>query len=210
MATKNCNFSPSRRNFLTKHLPAGTLMCLGCKSLLATPLTPANQQESLQKQKYLLNSGMTTEDVYKFTYNYCVPLFKNMGKRMGNDKLIDLLKEASSENGAEMVKSFTKGTPSNMKTLAEFMKSWVATPPYDKAFTYDITEESDKVLEVKYTVCLAAKLYKEMNAADLGYAIECSGTDKIAKAFNPKMEAKGVKNMMKGDDVCIERFVLNT
>jgi hypothetical protein len=30
----------------------------------------------------------------------------------------------------------------------------------------------------------------------------------MAKAFNPKMEAKNPKNMMKGDDFCIERIIL--
>jgi hypothetical protein len=32
----------------------------------------------------------------------------------------------------------------------------------------------------------------------------------MAKAFSPKMEAKEIKNMMKGDDVCIEWFILKT
>ena len=63
---------------------------------------------------------------------------------------------------------------------------------------------------MKYTECPAAKFYREKNAADIGYAIECSSPDNMAKAFNPKMEAKGIKNMMKGDDVCIERFTLKT
>jgi hypothetical protein len=49
-----------------------------------------------------------------------------------------------------------------------------------------------------------------MNASDIGYAIECSGSDKMAKAFNPKMQAINSKNMLKGDDVCIERFILKT
>jgi hypothetical protein len=32
----------------------------------------------------------------------------------------------------------------------------------------------------------------------------------MAKAFNPKMKAKEIKNMMKGDDVCINRITLKT
>jgi hypothetical protein len=48
-----------------------------------------------------------------------------------------------------------------------------------------------------------------MNAADIGYATECSMWDAIAKAFNPKMAAKNPKNIMNGDDVCIMRFTMN-
>jgi len=47
-----------------------------------------------------------------------------------------------------------------------------------------------------------------MNAADIGYALECSPAEAAAKAFNPKITTSNPKNMMKGDTFCIERFVL--
>jgi hypothetical protein len=47
-----------------------------------------------------------------------------------------------------------------------------------------------------------------MNAADIGYALECSGSEAAVKAFNAKMTASNPSNMMKGDAFCIERFVL--
>jgi hypothetical protein len=34
---------------------------------------------------------------------------------------------------------------------------------------------------------LPGKILREMNAADLGYALECSSADAMVKAFNPKM-----------------------
>jgi hypothetical protein len=64
------------------------------------------------------------------------------------------------------------------------------------------------VYETKYTLCLMAKILRDMNAADLGYALECSSSDAMVKAFNPKMNSTFLKNMMKGDSVCIERIVL--
>jgi hypothetical protein len=210
METKNYNSGSNRRKFLTKQLPAGALMCLGCKSLLSAPAGLMNPQEAAQKAKYLMDSGMSTEDVFKFAYNYCVPIYKKLGEKMGNEKLIQMLKEASAENMTGFIKSMTKGEPGNMKAWAGFIKSFSSKPPYDKAFSYEVIEESDKAFEVKYTECLVAKLYKEMSATDIGYAIECSPSEKIAKAFNPKMEVKSLKNTMKGDDVCWERFTLKT
>jgi hypothetical protein len=47
-----------------------------------------------------------------------------------------------------------------------------------------------------------------MNAADFGYAFECSPAHTLAKVFNPKMTLLNPKNLMKGDSVCIERYVL--
>ena len=210
MENKKYEFSSNRRKFLTKHLPAGALMCLGCKDLLAATGLNNGLQETVQKTKYQLNSGMTTEDVFKFTYGYSLPLFKYIEKNIGKEKLIDLLKGASAENSETLMRSFTKGVPGNMKALSDMVKTWMSSPPYNNAFSYTITEESDTVLEMKYTECPAAKFYSQMNASDIGYAIECSGSDKMAKAFNPKMEAKNSKNMLRGDDVCIERFILKT
>jgi hypothetical protein len=210
MEIKQFKSGSSRRKFLTKNLPAGALMCLGCKNLLSSPVGLMNPQEAVQKAKYLMDSGMSTEDVFRFAYNYCVPIYKKFGEKMGNEKLIQMLKEASAENMTGFIKSMTKGEPGNMTAWAGFIKSFSSKPPYDKAFTYEVVEESDKVFEVKYTECLVAKLYKEMNASDIGYAIECSPSEKIAKAFNPKMEVKSLKNTMKGDEVCWERFTLKT
>jgi hypothetical protein len=51
-------------------------------------------------------------------------------------------------------------------------------------------------------------VFREMNAADIGFAFECSPARALAKAFNPKMKWINPKNLMKGDSVCIERFVL--
>jgi hypothetical protein len=170
-----------RRQFLTKALPLGTLFCLGCKNLMAVPAALGGAEASGQKPKFLDGSGMTVEDVYKFGYGTFVPLLQAMAK--------DLPKR-------------------DMKAFAGLFKSWLSTPPFDKAIAYEFVENTEKVLEMKVTECLPARIWREANAADIGYAWECSGSDALAKAFNPKMKGMSVKNLMKGDGVCIERFVL--
>ena len=108
METKKNHFDSGRRKFLTRHLPASALMCLGCKSLLASTQLPNGPQEAVQKSKYQLNSGMTTEEVFKFTYGYSLPVYQYMEKKIGKEKLIELLKGASAENGEALMRSFTK------------------------------------------------------------------------------------------------------
>jgi hypothetical protein len=209
MKTKNLNSGSSRRKFLTKQLPVGALMCLGCKNLLSSPSALINPQEAAQKAKYLKNSGMSTEDVFKFTYNNCVPIYKNLGSKIGKEKFFEMLKEAAAKKSTESVKSLMQGKPGDVKSIASMLKTNLSNPPYDNAISYVINEDSGKVFEIKYTECLVAKLHRDMNAADIGYATECSMWDAIAKAFNPKMAAKNPKNIMNGDDVCIMRFTMN-
>jgi hypothetical protein len=211
MSTKNQSLQSSRRKFLSKDFPAGALLCLGCHSMLGATMALAGQQASLQKPKYTDNSGMTTEEVFRFAYGYCVPLFQNLRKKLGSKKLLELLKKASADNMAEAVSTMAKSYPTrDPKALGDLIQSYCSTRPYDKALTYEVVEKSDRAYEAKYTECLIAKLYREMNAADIGYAIECAPSDAIAKAFNPKIKATNPKNLMKGDNVCIERFELKS
>ena len=187
-----------RRRFLTETLPAGALFCLGCQGLTAA-----------QKPRYLEDAGMTVEDVFKFSYGYLVPLLKSMEKDIGKEKLLELLARAGAENYTRLVNTWAKGYPNrDMKSFAKLMDGFMAGAPINKAFAYEVTEFSDNVYEAKYTLCLPAKVLRELNAADIGYALECASADAMVKAFNPKMTASFAKNIMKGDDVCIERIVL--
>jgi len=188
-----------RRRFLTEALPAGALFCLGCKGLAAS-----------QKPSYQENSGMTVEDVYKFSFETIVPILESMGKDLGREKLLKLLEKASAENYTQMITAMAKDYPSrDMKSFVKMMDTFMAgMPVFQKSMAYEVTEFTDKVYETKYTLCLPAKILREMNAADIGYALECSPADAFVKAFNPKMKSIIVKNIMKGDSVCIERIVL--
>lgn len=209
MSTKYQSLRSSRRKFLSKDFPAGALLCLGCHSMLGATIALAGQKASQQKPKYTDNSGMTTEDVFRFTYGYCVPLFQNLQKTLGTKKFMELLKKASARNMAEGISAMAKNYPvRDPKALGDLIQGYCATPPYDKALTYEVVEKSERAYEARYTECLIAKLYREMKAADIGYVIECAPSDAIAKAFNPKIKATNPKNLMKGDSVCIERFEL--
>ncbi len=96
----------------------------------------------------------------------------------------------------------------DINALTKFLQDYLSTPPWDTALTGQVIQRGDKVVELQFTQCVPAKLLRAMGAADLGYAIECAGGDAAIKAFNPKMRCEMPKNLLKGDDVCIERFVL--
>lgn len=204
------NLDEGRRQFLAKALPAGAVFCLGCKGLMASPDFLGSRQTPGQKPGYLEDAGMTAEDVYKFAFGYFLPFLEAMGKDLGRGKLLDMLGKAAAENYTQLVASMAKDYPGrDMKSFAKMIDSYMSIPIYKRAFAFEVTELTDRVYEVKYTQCLPAKIFREMNAADIGYALECSPADAFAKAFNPKMKLTNPKNLMKGDSFCLERFVLD-
>ena len=199
-----------RRRFLARALPAGAVFCLGCKGLMASPNFLGSPPGAGQKPGYLGDARMTAEEVYKFAYGYFLPFLENMGNSLGREKLLELIKKAGAEIYTQLTPVLAKDLPDrDPKSLAKLIGDFMTgTPIYRQAFTYEITELTDKVYEATYSQCLPARVFREMNAADIGYALECSPAHTLAKAFNPKMKLINPKNLMKGDSVCIERYVL--
>jgi len=208
MNIKTSSFVASRRQFLQNVFPAGAIFCFGCRDLLALRNAEGKQEVAGKKHKFLGDSGLTVEEVFKFAYQDIIPIMQNVANDMGREKFIAILEKATDAYHARLITEMTKDLPKkDMAALADFTINMVNTFPYNKALTYEITEKTDKVFEVKYTECLMAKTLREMNASDIGYALICYSTFGFARAFNPKIKATKPKNLMKGDAVCIERFV---
>jgi len=190
----------SRRRFLTRTFPARAFACLGCKGLLAWPG---------QQNKFSENPGMTTEEMFRFFYGTFVPVLQIMARDMGREEMIKELTRASAENWSQMIASMAKDMPKrDMKAFVAMMDGMMGAPPSNRAFAYEVVESSDRVHEVKFTRCLPALMWREMKAADLGYALECSPSDALAKAFNPRMKGADLMTIMRGNPYCIIRFEL--
>jgi hypothetical protein len=208
MPNKTGSSISARRQFLTNILPTGAFFCLGCNHLLALPDTLGGQQTPGQKSKFLENSGMS-EDVWTFAYRLFIPVYQIMANDFGREKFLEMLKKASAENWSQKGSFLAKDIPKrDMKTYADWFVKVMSAAPFDKAFAFEVVEKSDKAFEVKFAECLPARIYHEMNAADIGYAFDCYPMTAFARAFNSKMRLANPKNLVKGDDVCILRYTL--
>jgi hypothetical protein len=207
MVTKNTFFMPSRRQFLLNVLPAGTLFCLGCGNLIALAQSEKNPQVSPSKHKFLEDSGMSFEAVYKFAFqHYFIPVMKNLSDDTGKGKFMEILKKASSQAGAQNMKRLTQNLRKrDLAVWAAFMKG---SSLYKKVLTFEIVEESDKALEVRITECLWAKTFREADASEIGYAAICYPDFAAASAFNPKIKMIRTKTLMQGHDCCNHRYVM--
>jgi len=202
-------FSPSsRRQFLMKTLPAGTLFCLGCRSLSGFPDTIEPRQAATPKHKFQEDSGMTVEQVFRLSYENSIPILQNLAKDIGREKFLDMVKKAANETTSQFIKTATKDlTQRDFAAFVDWYAKLMNSFPYNKALTSEIVEKTPKVFEVRYTECLMAKILREMNAADIGYAAICDPDGVFVREFNPKIKFANSKNLMKGDDACIERYV---
>jgi predicted hydrocarbon binding protein len=198
--------TPTRRDFLTKVLPAGTLACLGCTKLCGL-FQSAYAQEAEGRHKFLADSQWSFADVFGFAFaGYYIPILQGLRSQIGEDEFIDMVKEASAESGRNAGKNMARGVPSN--DFASF-KSWATAPDrfFQHALTWDAVEDSETALEVKITECLWARTFREAQAADIGYAGICHGDFAMASAYNPRMRMERTKTLMQGHDCCNHRWL---
>jgi hypothetical protein len=199
--------SSGRRQFLFRALPAGTLFCLGCKNLAGFTSILDQQKTTAQKHKFLEDSGMTIEQVFRFSFESSIPLLQALAEDVGREKFLEMLRKAAAETTVQMVRAMARDLPKrDLAALVDLNLKMMVESPYNKALTYEIIEQTDKAFEMKVTECLWAKALREMKAADIGYVTICDPDGAFVREFNPKIKAMNPKNLMKGDDVCVARY----
>ena len=183
---------PDRRQILTRVLPAGAFAAV----------EPA-------KSKTAASVEMSYVEMFKMFYvEGLIPTMKAMGEEIGRDKLVEMLKRASSKAAEEGVKEWTKTLASrDLATLTADMRK--PSPLYKHALSFEILEDKPTVFEARVTECLWAKTFRGAGAADIGYAYICYPDSAATKAFNPKIRVThSGKTLMEGNDRCQSRMVM--
>ena len=86
------------------------------------------------------------------------------------------------------------------------MKEEDKSPFWTHVLTWTYTEETPKRLSYRTTECLLAKTYKEINATDIGFILNCHPDFAKARVYNPKIRLKRTKTLMQGDSYCNHTF----
>ena len=208
MIIKASNFAASRRKFLKSILPTGTMFCLGCSNLFA--LSKVNEQSEVKaaKHKFMVDSGMSYKQVHELAFRrLLIPILQNLANSTGKDELIEMLMKANSEASVHRGENWAKRVPEN--DLSTFTANFKKPSRFfEHTCTHQILEYTEKVVEVKYTECICATIFREANASDIGYAAICHGDFAIAQAFNPKIKLIRTKTLMQGNDCCNHRYIL--
>jgi hypothetical protein len=133
---------------------------------------------------------------------------QNLSQEIGKDKLIEMLKKVSSDARIKQMKSvFDNMQKRDLVAWSDFELSFVRMNPFKNALTYEIIEKTEKAFEIKYTECLFAETYQEMNSAEIGYALHCYPDYASINLFNPKIKVTRPTTLMEGGDSCHFRYV---
>jgi L-2-amino-thiazoline-4-carboxylic acid hydrolase len=216
MIVKPSNLASSRREFLLNILPAGSLLCLGCGNLSAIASRQNTKKTDEKKHKFLEDSGLTMREAFRFAYLWTyIPMMQAMADKVGREKLVEMIKEATASFWTQRTRSFAQGLP---KKDFEAFLSWDYLDPtldntehrkhfWSLAYTTQTVENTPKSYEMKVNECLWAQIFREAKAGDIGFASFCYADEAIAAAFDERIKLTRTKALMKGDDCCHFRWV---
>ena len=198
----------SRRQFLRETIPAGTILCLGTQSLWAAFYSQTIEDASPAKHKFLEDSEMSFRALFKFTFqNYYIPCLERLSGEIGRDKLIAMLKRLTSEAVAQRQKDSIKNLPKiDFETFLARSKSGL-NRFVKHVLTWEDGERTVRSVRTKFTECLWSTTFREVNAADIGYAAICYPDYAAASAFNPKIKLIRPTTLMEGHDCCDFQYV---
>lgn len=197
----------TRRQFISRALPVCSIACLGGGGIPAW--TPSKANTFFQKEKHKFDNEfkrkMTYKDYWNARFREFIYLAKAMEKEMGKEKLIEFLKKTTTEKWIKRGQEHANRSPDNS------FKTYVSTfrpPRYAAQLTHEVVVDTDTVFELKVKECLTSRVFRQAEAADIGYAYICFGDYAWAESFNPKIKMVRDKTLMQGQDYCNHRYIL--
>jgi hypothetical protein len=155
-------------------------------------------------------------ETFRFAFQWVyIPMMEALAARIGREKLVAMLKEATGIYWAQQTKNYTLqlqkkdfGAFLNMDTLDPA----IADPEHRKhfwalAYSAQRIEHTSDTYELKVTECLWAQTFREANAGDIGFASICYGDEAMAAAFDRRLKLIRTRTLMQGDDCCPCRWV---
>jgi len=164
------------------------------------PQTPPSDHSWTEK------ADVTWEEMFRFAYQKdLIPLLKELGAQLGRDELVQMLQRASDQ----IVQKKTAGRPPAIRDLMTLASNMVNVPPLiQHALQGEVVERSQEAFEYRVKKCLWATVFRNEQAADIGYAMICYPDYAVAKGLNPKLRLIRTKTLMQGDDSCTLRYVM--
>ncbi len=189
------------RRALFSILPA--FGCLGCARAMACTQP---SQAAPPRPGWTEKADVTWEEMFRFAYQKdLIPVLKELGAQLGREEFVGMLRGASDE----VVRKKTAGRPPVVRDLVTFAASMKNMPPlFQHALEAEIVEQSPEAFEYRVRKCLWAKVFRDEDAADIGYAMVCYPDYAVAKGLNPKLQLIRTKTLMQGDDSCSLRYVM--
>ena len=122
------------------------------------------------------------------------------------DAGVETIRRAFAESWAETGKEMAKESADNpLRSLCSTLEqTCMGSHEWIKL------EDSATRQAYRFTRCMWAEAFRELNAEDIGFWVLCQGDASLASSFNPLIGFSRTKTLMMGDDCCDHVYYLKT
>jgi len=185
--------SPTRRSLLWI-LPAAPFGCPGYSFAEAQA-----SQAGPAKHKFQDKVDMSYEEMFRFAYEDVISTLKKLARQVGRERLLELLMAPDEPRARK-----PRIREPEFKDFLAVRKR--PDPLSNHANTRVEWQETKNSLQYKTTECLWAKVFREADAADIGYAWVCHPDFANARRWSSKMKLVRTKTLMQGHEHCDFRW----
>lgn len=153
--------------------------------------------------KFQEKMELTYEEFFRARYDRAIQLARELEQVLGRQKAFEIISKACQKYAVESVKKqMEERKPiKNFEDFKAFMKEEQKSGRWSHIVTRTLTEEKPNELIIHSSECLIAKMFKEMNAVDLGLIMCCNTDFATARIYHPQLKLRRTKTLMK-DDYC--------
>jgi hypothetical protein len=128
-------------------------------------------------------------------------------REIGEEVCLDLLTTASTRAGKKQGAALAARLPANdFQAFVENFKKQEGV--FANTQTCEVVEESERSLQVRFTGCLCADVFRDSGAAEIGYSMMCHPDAHLVEGFNPNLRMTRTRTLMEGHDCCDHRWFM--
>ena len=164
---------------------------------------PKRNEES--KEKF----DISYEDYFRTRFNGITEMVRALTPLLNEIEVLNRIKELYIKKSKDLITRLLKDKKpvTNFEEFKEIYKEQLSTEFMDHCLEFKITQDTPNILSFKFTKCLWARTFIEINEPGLGYAMCCNPDYSMAKAFHPKLKLIRNKTLMQGNDCCDSTYV---
>ncbi len=155
---------------------------------------------------------LTYEQYARACFDGMIQLSRELEKILGKERALEIIGNTRVKKDLEVVKTQLSGrkTIRNFEDFKTFMKEMHESVLGSHLFTVTYPRETATEIEFHTTECLFAKVFRDMNASDLGYVMICQPDFKTTSSYYPHVRLKRTKTLMQGDNCCTTTYCFSS
>jgi len=148
---------------------------------------------------------ITVYEHFKDKSSKLVSLIHELERVLGKDKAHEIVSDWAEKNAVNDVQTVVMSLDRQIESFDDvklLLRQWVDALNKDNMEIVKITEETSTKSICIVTECIYAKVFNDLDAADIGYLLHCKQDFPATPAIHPNIKLRRSKTRMEEHDCC--------